>query len=80
MGFRRTGHDVKSVGNEQTFLQYIVSLDIAQKELLVLGDKVARRMRHKLLKGKTVTLNTALDLLYKKFGDKSVVPGTLLKD
>jgi DNA polymerase-4 len=151
-------HDVKSVGNEQTFLQDIVSLDVVQKELLVLGDKVARRMRHKRLKGKTITLkvkyfdfvqitrpatltestddgskiysvvchllkktevakkpirllgvflsqfscsgvetqlslfhqnpsskkrqklNSVLDLVYEKFGDKSVVPGTLLKD
>jgi DNA polymerase-4 len=56
MGFRRTGHDVKSVGNEQTFLQDIVSLEVAQKELLALGNQVAQRMRHKRLKGKTITL------------------------
>jgi DNA polymerase-4 len=151
-------HDVKSIGHEQTFLQDIISLDVAQKELLALGNKVARRMRHKGLKGKTITLkvkysdfvqitrsitlpkstddgseiysvaccllkktevtkkpirllgislsqlrflgvgtqlslfdqdqssekrqrlNTVLDSLYEKFGDKSVVPGTLLND
>ncbi len=151
-------HDMKSIGHEQTFLQDIMSLDAAKKELLVLGNKVARRMRHKGLKGKTVTLkvkysdfvqitrstslpestddgleiytaaccllkktevtkkpirllgvslsqlglsgigiqlslfdqdpssqkrqrlNTVLDSLYEKFGDKSVVPGTLLND
>jgi len=151
-------NDVKSIGHEQTFLQDIISLDVAQKELLALGNKVARRMRHKGLKGKTVTLkvkyfdfdqitrsttlpnstddgleiylvacrllkktgitkkpirllgislsqlsflgigtqlslfdqdqpsqkrqrlNTVLDSLYDKFGDKSVVPGTLLDD
>ena len=151
-------HDMKSIGHEQTFLQDIISLDVAKKELLVLGNKVARRMRHKGLKGKTVTLkvkysdfvqitrstslpeptddgleiytaacrllkkteitkkpirllgvslsqlslsgigmqlslfdqnpssqkrqrlNTVLDSLYEKFGDKSVVPGTLLND
>jgi len=151
-------HDMKSMGHEQTFLQDILSLDAAKKELLVLGNKVARRMRHKGLKGKTVTLkvkysdfvqitrstslseptddglkiyaaacgllkkteitkkpirllgvslsqlslsgigiqlslfdqdpssqkrqrlNTVLDSLYEKFGDKSVVPGTLLND
>jgi DNA polymerase IV len=151
-------HDVKSIGHEQTYLQDIISLDVAQKELLALGNKVARRMRHKGLKGKTVTLkvkyfdfvqntrsttlpksiddgleiysvacrllkktevtkkpirllgislsqlsflgigtqlslfdqdqssqkrqrlNTVLDSLYEKFGDKSVVPGTLLND
>ena len=49
-------HDVKSIGHEETFLHDIVSLDMAQKELLSLGNKVARRMRHKGLKGKTVTL------------------------
>jgi DNA polymerase-4 len=151
-------HDVKSIGHEETFLQDIVSLDVAQKELLALGNKVARRMRHKGLKGKTITLkvkyfdfvqvtrsatlpnftddgseiysvacrllkktevtkkpirllgvslsqlgylgsgtqlslfdqdqssqkrrsmNIVLDSLYEKYGDKSVVPGTLLKD
>jgi DNA polymerase IV len=152
------GHDVKSIGHEQTFSQDIISLNPAQKELLALSNKVARRMRHKGLKGKTITLkvkyfdfvqitrsttlpksiddgfkiysvacrllkkteiakkpirllgislsqlsfsdigtqlslfdqdpssqkrqrlNIALDSLYEKFGDKSVVPGTLLKD
>ena len=151
-------HDVKSIGHEQTYLQDIISLDVAQKELLALSNKVARRMRHKGLKGKTITLkvkyfdfvqitrsttlpksiddgleiysvacrllkktevtkkpirllgislsqlsflgigtqlslfdqdqssqkrqrlNTILDSLYEKFGDKSVVPGTLLND
>lgn len=151
-------HDVKSIGHEETFLQDIVSLDAARKELLALGNKVARRMRHKGLKGKTVTLkvkyfdfvqitrsatlpestddgseiysvvchllkktevtkkpirllgvslsqlsflesgtqlslfgqdpsaqkrrrmNIVLDSLHDKFGDNSVVPGTLLKD
>ena len=151
-------HDVKSIGHEQTFSQDIISLNVTQKELLALTNKVARRMRHKGLKGKTITLkvkyfdfvqitrsatlpkyiddgfeiysvacrllkktevakkpirllgislsqlsfsgigaqlslfdqdpssqkrqrlNIALDSLYEKFGDKSVVPGTLLKD
>ncbi|MGA9179135.1 MAG: DNA polymerase IV [Desulfobacterales bacterium] len=151
-------HDVKSIGHEQTFSQDIISLNPAQKELLALSNKVARRMRHKGLKGKTITLkvkyfdfvqitrsatlpksiddgfemysvacrllkkteitkkpirllgislsqlsfsgigtqlslfdqdpssqkrqrlNIALDSLYEKFGHKSVVPGTLLKD
>ena len=151
-------HDVKSIGHEETFLQDIMSLDTAQKELLKLGGKVARRMRQKGLKGKTITLkvkysdfiqitrsttlpkstddgseiysvvcrllkntevtkkpirllgvsvsqlsflgsgiqlslfdqdpvsqerqrlNTVLDSLYEKYGDKSVVPGTLIND
>jgi len=49
-------HDVKSIGHEQTFLQDVISLDVVQKELLALSNKVARRMRHKSLKGKIVTL------------------------
>jgi DNA polymerase-4 len=151
-------HDVKSIGHEQTFSQDIISLNEAQKELLALSNKVARRMRYKDIEGKTITLkvkyfdfvqitrsttlprsiddgfeiysvacrllkktevtkkpirllgislsqlnfsgigtqlslfdqdpssqkrqrlNIALDSLYEKFGDKSVVPGTLLKD
>ncbi len=151
-------HGVKSIGHEQTFSQDIISLNEAQKELLALSNKVARRMRHKDLKGKTITLkvkyfdfvqitrsttlpksiddgfeiysvacrllkktevtkkpirllgislsqlnfsgigtqlslfdqdpssqkrqrlNIILDSLCEKFGDKSVVPGTLLKD
>ena len=151
-------HDVKSIGHEETFLQDIVSLKGAQKELLALCNKVARRMRRKGLKGKTITLkvkyfdfvqitrsatlpkptddgseiysvachllnktevtkkpirllgvsmsqlgllgsgtqlslfdqdpstqkrrkmNLILDSVHEKFGDKSVVPGTLLKD
>jgi len=55
-------NDVKSIGHEQTFSQDIISLDWAEKELLALGNKVARRIRHKGLKGKTVTLKV-------KYGD-----------
>ena len=49
-------HSVKSIGHEQTFLHNITSLDVAQKELLALGNKVARRMRRNGVTGKTVTL------------------------
>ncbi|MGD8771153.1 MAG: DNA polymerase IV [Desulfobacterales bacterium] len=49
-------HDVKSMGHEQTFPHDITSLDAAKKELLALGNKVARRMRRKGVAGKTVTL------------------------
>ena len=151
-------HDVKSIGHELTFSQDIIFLDVAQKELLALSNKVARRMRYKKVKGRTITLkvkysdfvqitrsitlhkstddgseiysvacrlledteitqkpirllgvslsqlsflrigtqlslfdkdpsfqkrerlNIVLDSLYEKYGDKSVVPGTLLKD
>jgi len=151
-------HDVKSIGHELTFSQDIIFLDVAQKELLALSNKVARRMRYKKVKGRTITLkvkysdfvqitrsitlhkstddgseiysvacrlledteitqkpirllgvslsqlsflrigtqlslfdqdppsqkrerlNMVLDSLYEKYGDKSVVPGTLLND
>jgi len=151
-------HDVKSIGHEQTFPQDLIDLDAIKKELLGLGNKVARRMRQDGVTGKTVTLkvkysdfvqitrsttlpkftddaleiysavcrllektevakrptrllgislaqlnvlgigtqlslfdqdksskkrqrlNTALDSLYEKFGEKSVRPGTLLTD
>ena len=151
-------HDMKSIGHEQTFLQDIISVDAAKKELLILSNKEARRMRHKGIKGKTITLkvkyfnfvqitrtttlpeptddgleiysvacrllkktevtkkpirllgislsqlsfsgigtqlslfdqdrssqkrqrlNTVLDSLFEKFGEKSIVPGTLLND
>jgi DNA polymerase-4 len=49
-------HDLKSIGHEQTFPHDITSLDAAKKELLALGNKVARRMRRKGVTGKTVTL------------------------
>lgn len=49
-------HDVKSIGHEETFLQDIIKLDVAKKELLALANKVARRMRHGGVTGKTVTL------------------------
>ena len=151
-------HDVKSIGHELTFSRDIIFLNEAQKELFALSNKAARRMRHKELKGRTITLkvkysdfvqitrsttlpkstdngleiysvacrllkktevtkkpirllgislsqlsflgygtqlslfdqdpssrkrqrlNTVLDSLHEKFGDKSVVPGTLLDD
>ena len=49
-------HDVKSIGHEETFLQDIIKLDVARKELLALANKVARRMRRGGVTGKTVTL------------------------
>ena len=51
-----TEHDTKSVGHEQTFMQDILDLDDARKELLALATKVGHRMRRKKLAGKTVSL------------------------
>lgn len=50
------GHDVKSVGHEETFSQDILDKDLARKELLALANKVGRRMRQKGVTGRTVTL------------------------
>ena len=58
-----TGHEVKSIGHEQTFMEDIVDKRIAKRELLSLSNRVARRMRQKKIKGKTVTLKVK----YKDF-------------
>ena len=50
------GHDVKSVGHEETFFQDILDKYAAKKELLALAYKVARRMRRKGVTARTVTL------------------------
>jgi DNA polymerase-4 len=44
------------VGHEQTFLQNVVELEEAKKNLLALTNKVAHRMRQNGIAGKTVTL------------------------
>ena len=49
-------HDAKSVGHEQTFMQDIMDLDDAKKELLALATKVGHRMRREKISGKTVSL------------------------
>ena len=49
-------HEVKSVGNERTFMRDIQMPEDAKKELLALATQVGRRMRRKNLTGKTVSL------------------------
>jgi DNA polymerase-4 len=49
-------HDAKSIGHEETFLQDIIDLDVAKKELLSLSNRVARRMRREAVTGRTITL------------------------
>ena len=49
-------HETKSVGHEQTFMQDIMDLDDARKELLALATKVGHRMRREKISGKTVSL------------------------
>ncbi len=50
------GHEIKSMGHEETFPEDIRDLDAAKKELLALSDKTARRMRRHGVQGKTLTL------------------------
>jgi DNA polymerase-4 len=51
-----THQEAKSIGNEETFDEDILDIDSAKKELLALAGKVARRLRHEGVSGKTVTL------------------------
>jgi len=51
-----TGHEIKSLGHEQTFLEDILTTESAKKELLSLAMRVGRRMRREGLTGKTVSL------------------------
>jgi DNA polymerase IV len=48
--------DTKSIGNEETYSDDILSLEIIKKELLALSIKVARRARSEGLAGRTITL------------------------
>jgi DNA polymerase-4 len=51
-----TEHEVKSVGHEQTFMEDILDMEVAKKELLSLANRVGSRMRREGVTGKTVTL------------------------
>lgn len=51
-----TGHEPKSIGHEDTFLQDIIDISLAKKELLSQANRVARRMRQNDVKGRTITL------------------------
>jgi DNA polymerase-4 len=48
--------EAKSIGNEETFNEDILDIDLAKKELLALASKVARRLRREGVEGKTITL------------------------
>jgi len=51
-----TGTDEKSVGNEMTFSRDVTDPEVVRRELLRLSDKVAGRLRHAGLAGRTVVL------------------------
>ncbi len=51
-----SGHEVKSVSNEVTFAEDITDLDVLQRTLFQLAEKVAYRLRQKGLNGRTIHL------------------------
>jgi DNA polymerase IV len=51
-----TYQKAKSIGNEETFIEDILHIDLAKKELLALASKVARRLRREGVEGKAITL------------------------
>jgi DNA polymerase-4 len=55
--------EVKSIGNEETYAEDILDMEVIKKEILALAVKVARRLRNEHVKGKTITLKVK----YKDF-------------
>ncbi len=53
--------DVKSIGHEETFSHDISDIGTARKELLSLANRVARRVRRKMITGRTLTLKVKYD-------------------
>ncbi len=54
-------HDIKSVGNERTFMHDITETGQAKKRLLALSNQVGQRLRRKGMTGKTVSLKVKYD-------------------
>ena len=52
---------IKSIGREETFLEDILAREKAGKEILVLSQRVARRLRRHGKAGRTVTLKVTYD-------------------
>ena len=52
----QTVHENKSIGNEETFEEDLLTREAVQKHLLALSQKTARRMRREGFAGRTVTL------------------------
>ena len=48
--------DVKSIGHEETFAEDLADPELLRKKLLLLAEKVARRMRRKGLVGKSLSV------------------------
>jgi DNA polymerase-4 len=52
----QTNHEIKSVGQEETFDADLLELEVLKKALLSLSQRVARRMRRSGFAGRTITL------------------------
>ncbi len=52
---------VKSVGNELTYSNDLINDEEIRRELLVLADTVGHRLRHKMLKGRTLQIKIKYD-------------------
>jgi DNA polymerase IV len=52
----QTDHEAKSIGQEETFDEDLLELDLLKKTLLSLAQRVTRRMRHSGFAGRTITL------------------------
>ncbi|WP_196593700.1 DNA polymerase IV [Pectinatus sottacetonis] len=57
----KTGREVKSIGNEQTFDEDIVERSIINKKFLELAEKVGWRLRQKKVKAKTISIKVRTD-------------------
>ena len=52
----QTNHEIKSVGQEETFDADLLELEVLKKALLSLSQRVTRRMRRNGFAGRTITL------------------------
>jgi len=68
-----TGHDTKSIGHEETFIDDINDIETAERYLLALSMKTAERMRHTGLKAKVINLKV-------KYSDFTLVTRALTLD
>lgn len=68
-----TGHEAKSIGHEETFVDDITEIELLERYLLSLSMKTAERMRHMGLKAKVIQLKV-------KYHDFTLVTRSLTLD
>ena len=66
----------KSVSNERTFSQDLTSRDELEAAVLHVSDMVARRLRKKGLKGRTVTLKLKFDVSHTRTAQRALAHET----